>query len=124
MVNYAADFWHNSKRKNKSKTFFPLPKDTAVAKVWIAKINREKDNLSSKVCVCSDHFKDDCFDSSGMLQSTLSYSDRPIQRRLRPGAIATKIPHKSVKERHFSKQREETHRKKEVSFSYSSETIN
>ena len=46
-----------------------------------------------------------------MLQSTLTYSDRPIQRRLRSGAMPTKVPHKSVKERHFSKQREETHRK-------------
>ena len=51
------------------------------------------------------------FDSSEMLQSTLTYSDRPIQRRLRSGAMPTKVPHKSVKERHFSKQREETHRK-------------
>ena len=52
--------------------------------------------------VRSDHFEDDCFDPSWMLQSTLSYSDRPIQRRLRPGAIPTKFPHKPVKERHFS----------------------
>ena len=58
-----------------------------------------------------------------MLQSTLTYSDRPIKRRLRPGAISTKFPHKPVKE-HFSKQREEILRRKEVCFSYSSETIN
>ena len=74
--------------------------------------------------VCSDHFEDDCFDSSWMLQSILTYSDRSIQRRLCPGAIATKFTHKPVKERHFSKQREETHRKKEFCFSYSSGTIN
>ena len=95
---------------------FSVPKDTAVAKVWIVKLNREKDNLPSKVYVCSDHFEDDCFDSSWMLQSTLTYSDRPIQRRLCPGAIPTKFPHKPVNERHFSKQREKTHRKKEVCF--------
>ena len=73
-------------------TFFPLPKDIAAAKVWIARLNREKDNFPSKVYVCSDHFEDDCFDSFWMLQSTLTYSDRPTQRRLRPGAIPTKIP--------------------------------
>ena len=123
-MNCAAFFFHNNQRKNKGKTFFFLLKDTAVAKVWIAKLNREKNNLPSKVYVCSDHFEDDCFDSSLILQSTLTYSDRPIQRRHRPGAILTKFPHKPGKERHFSKQREETHRNKEVCFSYSSETIN
>ena len=73
---------------------------------------------------CSDHLDDDCFDSSWMLQSTLTYSERPIQRRLRQRAIPTKCPDKPVKEQHFSKQREETRHNKEVCFSYSSETIN
>ena len=71
--------------------------------------------------VCSDHFEDECLDSSWMLQFTLTCSDRPIQRCLRPGTIPTKFSHKPVKERHFSKQCEETHDKKEVCFSYSSE---
>ena len=119
MVNCAAVYCHNNKRKSKDKTFFSLPKDTAVAKFWIAKLNRDKDNLPSKVYVFSDHFEDDCFDSSWMLQSAITYSDRPIQRRLCPGAIPTKFPLKPLKERHFSKQRQETHRKKEVCFSYS-----
>ena len=65
--------------------------------------------------VCSDHFEDDYFDSSWMLQSTLTYSDTPIQRQLCPGGIPTKFPHKPVKI-HFSKQREETHRKKRFFF--------
>ena len=124
------------------------------SKGWIAKLNQEKDNLSSKVCaslcenlphkplfrpnigksvnlrsqseyreirtrknsvfghfsrsVCSVHFEDDdCFDSSSMLQSTLT-SDIPSQRRLHPGAIPMKFPHKPVKGRHSSNQRDET----------------
>ena len=32
-------------------------------------MNREKDNLVKNVWICSDHFEDDCFDSSWMLQS-------------------------------------------------------
>ena len=124
MVNFAAVNCHNNKRKIRIKLFLYLPKDISVARVWIAKLNREKDNLPSKLYVCSHHFEDDCFDSPWMLQSALTYSDRPIQRRLCPGAIPTKFPHKPVKERHFSKQREENHRKKEVCFSYSSESIN
>ena len=51
-----------------------------------------------------------------MLQSTLTCSDRPIQRGLFPGAIPTKFPHKPVKEQHFSKQRDETHGRKEFAF--------
>ena len=74
--------------------------------------------------VCSDHFEDDCFTSPWMLHSTLAYLDRPIQRQLCPGAIPDNFPHKLVKEQHFSKQQEEIHRKKEICFSYSSETIN
>ena len=62
-----------------------------------------------EVYACGGHFEDDCFDSSWMLQSILTYLDRDIQIRLHPGAIPTKFPHEPVKERHFS---------------YSSETIN
>ena len=100
MVNFAAVYCHNNKRKNKDKTFFHSPKDTSVARVWIAKLNKEKekDNLPSKVYVCNHHFEDDCFDSPWMLQSTLTYSGRPIQRRFCPGAIPTKFPHKPVKD--------------------------
>ena len=116
MVNFAAVNCHNNKRKIRIKLFLYSPKDISVARVWIAKLNREKDNLPSKVYVCSHHFEDDCFNSPWMLQSTLTYSDRPIQRRLCPGAIPTKFSHKPVKERHFSKQREETHRKKRFVF--------
>ena len=118
------EFCIKTKEKIRIKLFPSSPKDTSVARVWIAKLNGEKDDLPSKVYVCSDHFEHDCFDSSWMPMSTLTYSDRPIQRCLCPGAILTKFPHKPVKERHFSKQREETHRKKEVCFSYSSESIN
>ena len=101
-----------TKEKIRLKLFSSSHKDTSVARVWIAKLNREKDNLSINVYICIDHFEDDCFDSSWMLQYTLTYSDRPIQRHLCPGAAPTKFPHKPVKKRHFSNQREETHRKK------------
>ena len=33
MVNCAAVYYHNNKRKNKDKTFFSSPKDTSVARV-------------------------------------------------------------------------------------------
>ena len=112
-----------TKEEIRIKFFFSLPRGTSAARVWIAKLKRERDNLTINVYVYSDHFEDDCFDSSLMLQSTLTYSDRPIQRRLFPGPIPTKFSHKPVKERHFSEQREET-QKKSAYFSDSSETIN
>ena len=55
-----------------------------------------------------------------MLQSTLTFSDTPIQKRLCPRAISTKLPHTPVKERHYSTQRYEIHQK----LFYSSETVN
>ena len=48
MVNFSAVYCHNNKRKNTNKTFFSSPKFTSVARVLIAKLNREKDNLPSK----------------------------------------------------------------------------
>ena len=36
------------------------------------------EHLWVAVCVCSDHFKDDCFDSSWMLQSTPTYSNTDL----------------------------------------------
>ena len=45
MGNCSAVYCHNNKTSNKDKTFFTLPGDVALAKVWIAKLNPEKDNL-------------------------------------------------------------------------------
>ena len=49
MLNCAAVYCNNNKRKNQDKTFFFLPKNTAAAKVWIAKLNQDRGNLPSKV---------------------------------------------------------------------------
>ena len=84
-------------KKNKDKAFFILPRDPALVNVWIAKVNREKDNLPKNVWVCSDHFEDDCFDSSWMLESSLTHPERPIQRHLHSGAIPTNFPPKQTK---------------------------
>ena len=48
MVNCAAVYCHNNKRKNKDKTFLSLPKDTAVAKVWIVKKLSKKNKKINK----------------------------------------------------------------------------
>ena len=102
----SAVYCHSNKKKNKDKTFFTLPRDAALAKIWIAKLNRAKDNLPKNIWICSDHFEDDCFNTSLMLQSSLTYQERSIQRRLRSGAVPTKFAHKltKVKERNTSKK--------------------
>ena len=108
---------HNNKKKNKDKTFFSLPKDPNLAKEWIAKIKRKEGNLPKNVCICSDHFEEDCFDLSWKVQSSSSaYTDRPIQRVLITGSIPTKFPHNpaSMKERPSSLQREERRKRDEV----------
>ena len=116
MANRSAVYCHNNKKKNKDKTFFTLSRDAALAKVWIAKLNREKDNLPKNVWICSDHFENDYFDSSWMLQSSLTYQERPIQGRLHPGAAPAKFPHNKikVKEQNASKKREDNRCHKEV----------
>ena len=99
-------YCHNNEKKNKDKTFLTLPRDATLAKTWIAKLNREKDNLPKNVWICSDHFEDDFFYSSWMLQSSLTFQERPIQRHLLSGAVPTRFPHKQtkVKERNTSKK--------------------
>ena len=73
-------------------------KDAVAVKILIAKLNQEKDNLPSKVYICSGYVEDDCLGSSWMLQPSLTYSDRPIQRQPYPGAIPTKLQYKPVTE--------------------------
>ena len=76
LANFLAVHCHNNKKKNKDQTFFTLPRDVGLAKVWIAKLNRKKDNLPKNIWISSDHFEDDCFDSSWMLESLLTYQER------------------------------------------------
>ena len=104
-------------------TLFYLSRGTAKAKVSITKLNRERNNLPNRVYVCRDHFEHDSFDFPWILQSTLSFSGKSIQRLLLPEKIRTKFLRKLVQERHFSKQREETHPKRGIFFSYSSKTV-
>ena len=80
MTNFSAVYYHNNKKKNKEKTFFTLPKDAELAKIWIAKLNREKENLPKNVWIWSEHFENDCCDSSWMLQSSLTYIHSPALR--------------------------------------------
>ena len=70
LANCLAVHCHNNKKKkNRDKTFFTLTRDVALAKLWTAKLNCKKDNLPKNIWICSDHFEDDCFDSSWMLES-------------------------------------------------------
>ena len=92
MANCPAVYCHNNKKKNKDKTFFTLTRDASTAKVWIAKLNCVKDNLPKNVWICSDHLEDYCFGSSWVLQSPLTYQERPIQHCLHSGAVAKNFP--------------------------------
>ena len=62
---------------------------------WLAAISRDKGNLPSiyQVSVCSDHFEGKYFNKSWDLQNRLSYTDRPIKRKLISTAIPT-LPYK------------------------------
>ena len=72
-----------------------LPRDNALTQVWIATLNCEKDNLPKNFGVSSYYFEDDCFDSSWMLQSSLTYPEKLIERHLRTVPVPANIPPKA-----------------------------
>ena len=73
-----------------------MPKDPQRRKNWLAAISRDKSNLPSNIFVCSDHFEDKYFDKLWDIQNRLSYTDRPIKRKLISAAIPTLLPHKQI----------------------------
>lgn len=101
----AAVLCESIKRKNPDKTFFKLPSEEKCRAAWLAAINRE--NAPKQVFLCSDHFKESCFDTSWDLRSKLLNKSGPIQRKLIAGSIPTIFPHKKkTKERTTTIQRE------------------
>lgn len=58
---------HNSKKKNKDKSFFSFPLNSDLSKRWVINTHREdllyrnSQYLRSNCCLCSDHFEPQCF---------------------------------------------------------------
>ena len=111
----AAVYCNNTSRKNKEKSFFLMPKDVNLSKIWKKAINRTE--LPNKAYLCSDHFDEKYFDKSWELQNKLYYKDRPIKRKLVPGAIPSIFPHKPKPvERVILQNRENKQSRKKVCF--------
>ena len=95
MAHYSIVGCDNKQDNNSEVTYFNLPKDPQRRKSWLAVINRDKDNLSSNVFVCSDHFEEKNFGKSWDLQNRIFYPDRPIKIKLILTAFST-LPHKQI----------------------------
>ena len=105
----------NKQANNSEVTYFTLPKDPQRRKNWLAAISRDKSNLPSNIFVCSDHFEDKYFDKLWDIQNRLSYTDRPIKRKLISAAIPTLLSHKQIlTPRKSSEIREKQKEKEEV----------
>ena len=53
------------------KLFLFFPKNECSKKVWIATINRKKGTLTRNTYLCSNHFKEACFNKSWALQTVI-----------------------------------------------------
>ena len=114
MGNCSAVYCHNNKTSNKDKTFFTLPGDVALAKVWIAKLNLRKTTFQK----CFDLYWSVLrwffwliFDATVFIN--LSRETHPASPALR--VSSNKIfPQIKVKQRNASKKREENRRHEEV----------
>ena len=63
MVHCAAiDCSNSSSKRNDEKiSFFKLPKDINLKKIWIAKLKRENLPREENIYVCHFHFEEECF---------------------------------------------------------------
>ena len=61
MVHYVAvDCVNNTRGGNKNISFYRLPRDNSLKKIWIQKIKRE--NLPNQENIRLCHFEDSCFE--------------------------------------------------------------
>ena len=74
---------NNSKGKGKEKniSFFRLPRDESLKKVWLAKIKRSNLPDENNVRLCSNHFEENCYERDLKVRNTcntlLLFSLRP-----------------------------------------------
>ena len=91
MLCCAAYNCSNSSKNHPGKTLFILSKNECTRKAWIAAINRNEGALRKNVYLCSDHFKQACFDKSWAEQTQLFYKSRPKKTKLVDGSIVAVI---------------------------------
>ena len=91
-MGYCAVQWcKNENGKSQSKIdgrkfvrFFPMPKDPKLAKSWKLRIGRRPEDVTDKMLVCSDHFKDEDFANPTKIK--LFYRDG-MHIKLNPTAV-------------------------------------
>jgi hypothetical protein len=104
----------NSKAKsNKKISFYQLPRDKSLKKVWLAKIKRANLPREENIKVCNLHFEESCFERD--LKNELL--GNPCQRLLKKDAFPTLFNYNVdlvvTKKRPASERREHEARKKQ-----------
>ena len=101
------------KNKDPKVRFHCFPEDPELYRAWVNAVKRT--TLPKDPRVCSRHFERACFDESFLMELQLMGSSRK-KISLKPDAIPTIFPHKSVKAaRPSSVQRAEKRQRLEVS---------
>ena len=70
-------------------SLFCFPRDPALRKRWTRELQRTRDQWSGPTehsVLCSDHFKEDCFETETLLAPKFGISRKP---RLKPNAVPT-----------------------------------
>lgn len=62
--------------------FYGLPKDNNMAKKWKTRLFRNKDNAGPSIRICSDHFEDEDFQFSQLLQADILDDSALFRHRL------------------------------------------
>ena len=58
----AVDCVNNTRGGNKNISFYRLPRDNSLKKIWIQKIKRENLPNQENIRLCHLHFEDSCFE--------------------------------------------------------------
>ena len=112
---------YSSKSSDKGISFHRIPKDQGLRKAWIARIRRDNLPPLENCYVCSEHFAQECFDSS--LKEKL-LAGQKVKRRLKCDALPSlfsfgpQLKQSRLASEKRAKQRHDQELRQEVSFKY------
>ena len=72
--------------------FHKVPKDVDQRNLWAERVKRRRTDFSAKMVICSDHFFDECYETSGFLKSKLMPHENRLQIPLKPDALPNTDP--------------------------------
>ena len=72
--------------------FHKVPKDVKQHNVWAERVRRRRAHFTAKMVICSDHFFDECYETSAFLKSKLMPHEKRLQIPSTPDALPNTDP--------------------------------